>query len=71
MSFDYIKKHYGVSTKRGDRVEFTSGKRKREGVVASASHQINVRFDGTKHSVPVHPTDPGLRFLKETTDVQP
>lgn len=67
MSFDYIKQYYGVSAKRGDRIEFGG----RQGVITSATHYIHVRFDGTKHSVPIHPTEDGLRYLKEGDGTHP
>lgn len=62
MSMDYIRKTYGVKVKRGDRVAFNLGSNLRNGTVTGASHYLRVRFDGYKHSVNVHPTDPALIY---------
>ena len=51
--FDYVRDHYGVPAKRGMRVAMGD----REGTITSADHYVHVRFDGQKHSVPVHPLD--------------
>jgi hypothetical protein len=59
-AFDYINRTYGLSLKRGSRVEYTGNRSKgpQQGVVASAAGgYINIRFDGTNKIVgPFHPT---------------
>jgi len=59
-SFDYINRTYGLTLKRGSRVEYTGDKNAgaKLGAVTSADGQyINVRFDGEEKSVgPFHPT---------------
>ena len=63
-SFDYINRTYGLSVKRGSRVEYTGNNIPRTGVVTSADGQyINIKFDGdTKARGPFHPTYE-LRYL--------
>ncbi len=51
--FDYIAKTYGKTFKRGQRV-LAVGK---PGVVTGATHYVDVRLDGMKHSNPYHPDD--------------
>ena len=63
MSFDYIRRYYGVPAKRGGRVALDTNKGTREGVITNATHYLHVRFDDVKHSVPIHPQDEGLRYL--------
>lgn len=58
--FDYINRTYGLSLKRGSRIEYTGDQKKgaQQGTVTSAAGgYINVRFDGNTKSVgPFHPT---------------
>lgn len=62
MSMDYVRKTYGVSVKRGQRVAFEYAGERRLGTVASANQYVRVRFDGTRHAVNIHPTDPCLNY---------
>lgn len=59
MSYDYIKRTYGVSPEPGNVVYHTVTKQwgviKRES--KSASHYVQVAFEGQKHSSPCHPTE--------------
>ena len=58
-AFDYVNRAYGLSLKRGSRVEYTANpSAPQQGTVTSASGQyINVRFDGdAKARGPFHPT---------------
>lgn len=49
----WIRKVYGVPTKRGMKVKVDG----EAGVITSANHVfIMVRFDGKKHALPCHPT---------------
>lgn len=58
MSYEYVKRYYGVHPKLGQRVFHTEIKewgtviRKRRGY---AGHYVFVRFDGRKLSSPCHP----------------
>lgn len=53
MSAVYIRKQYGVSYKRGDRIRIDG----RPGVIVSFPRQyIGVRFDGDRHTTICHPT---------------
>lgn len=65
MSFDYVNATYNVKAKRGKRAElrFSDGS-VRVGTITRATHYVYVRFDGQKHSVPVHPTD--LHYIEPT-----
>jgi len=54
MSMAYIKKHYGMSFTRGDRVKTMEGD---HGHITSATHYIRVRIDGEYRSRNYHPTD--------------
>lgn len=58
MSYDYVKRAYGVNPKVGQRVRHTEvdklGKITRERL--SQAHYVMVRFDGEKHPSPCHPT---------------
>lgn len=57
MSFDYIRKYYGVMPKRGGRVKYTGSGREEYGTIVSASgSHLNIRLDGIKHTMPFHPT---------------
>ena len=67
--FDYINRNYGLSLKRGSRVEYTGNKAlgAQQGKVTSAAGaHINICFDGSTKSVgPFHPTRE-LRQLEPT-----
>jgi len=65
VSMSYVRKTYGVPAKRGARILFGRPGHERGGVITGASHYVFVRFDGDKHSVPVHPTDDWLEYLPE------
>jgi hypothetical protein len=57
MSFDYIRKSYGVPAKRGGRVEYTGSGKIEFGTITSANGaRLNIRLDGLKHTIPFHPT---------------
>lgn len=63
MSFDYIRRYYGVPAKRGARVEYTGDNRPEFGTIVSASGgHLNIRLDSAKHAMPFHPTWK-LRYL--------
>lgn len=59
MSYDYVRRAYGVDPRVGQRVTHTvtqeSGKVSRER--PSQAHYVMVKFDGTKHPLPCHPTE--------------
>lgn len=63
MSFDYIRRHYSVPAKRGMRVAWETKEGTRLGTITSATHYVHVRFDDSKHAVPLHPVEDGLRYL--------
>jgi hypothetical protein len=67
MSFDYIRRYYGVPAKRGMRVAWDREDGTRLGTITKATNYIYVRFDGVKHSVPLHPKENGLRYLWAAT----
>ena len=53
MSAEYVRRHYGVDYRRGDRV-LVDG---RPGVIVSFPDQyLGVRMDGEKHTSRCHPT---------------
>lgn len=53
MSAEYVRRHYGVSYKRGDRVTVEG----RAGVIVSFPGQyLGVRFDGETITSRCHPT---------------
>lgn len=53
-SLDYVRSHYGLNLKRGDRVTVFG----RPGRVTSGdAHYVRVRLDGDRHSFRVHPSD--------------
>lgn len=58
MTYDYVKRTYGVDPKIGARVQHIEtkkfGKITRE--KPSAAHYVNVTFDGLGFSMPCHPT---------------
>jgi len=65
--FDYINRTYGLSLRRGSRIEYSGDKSgPRLGSVTSAAGQyINVRFDDTGSTAgPFHPTW-SMRHLEE------
>jgi hypothetical protein len=62
VSFDYVRKTYGVPAKRGMRVRFTTKHSDRFGTITRATHYVWVRFDGSRGELPVHPTDPYLTY---------
>lgn len=52
-----IRKIYGVPAKRGGRVMFTGGGRVEYGTIKSArGRYLYIQLDGTKRSMPFHPT---------------
>lgn len=58
-SFDYINRTYGLTLKRGSRVEYTGSKTgpKQGTVTKAADGRVNILFDGETASVgPFHPT---------------
>jgi hypothetical protein len=58
MSFDYVRRFYGVPAKRGGRVLVTeSNGAKFYGTITRATHYVFVRIDGEKHARPYHPED--------------
>jgi hypothetical protein len=63
MSFDYIRQYYDVPAKKGGRVEWSTSKGLRAGVITHATNYVYVRFDDAKHAVPLHPKEEGLRYL--------
>jgi hypothetical protein len=55
MSMDWVRQHYGVPAKRGQRVDMNGNL----GTITRATHYVWVRFDdyhGGKHPLPCHPT---------------
>lgn len=59
MTYDYVKRTYGVDPEPGQAVTHTvTGK---GGVIArenkGQSHYVQVRFDGQRHTLPCHPTE--------------
>lgn len=67
MSFDYIRKTYGVPVKRGARVEYSGVSPSVVGTIISASGaHVNILLDGAKHAMPFHPTWE-LRYLQSPT----
>ena len=68
-NFDYIKKTYNVPARRGLVVVLEGTKR---GVItASDGAHLRVRFEGSKHSVPVHPTWEIVYYSKEGNQLWP
>lgn len=54
--YEYARSQYGVPAYIGVKVSLG----KKQGVIVSARsqlHYVHVRFDGQKHSVPVHPAE--------------
>lgn len=62
MSYEYIKRSYGVSPAIGQRVQHDVTRK--FGLISrenkSSSHYVMVKFDGSKHSLPCHPLELGL-----------
>lgn len=57
MAYEYVKKAYGVSPVVGNIVRHTEIDK--QGVIVarkSYNHYVYVRFEGSKHAVPCHPT---------------
>lgn len=63
MSFEYIRGYYKVPARRGGKVEYATKDVVKVGTITGADQYVYVRFDGVKHSVPIHPTDPDLKYL--------
>ena len=63
MSFEYIRRYYGVPARRDCRVAWDTSKGTREGKITSATNYVYVLFDDAKHPVPLHPKEKGLRYL--------
>lgn len=65
MAYEYIKQTYGVSPEVGRVVYHTVTKAygviKRES--KSASHYVQVQFEGDNHALPCHPTE--LQYLSD------
>ncbi len=56
-SFAYINRAYGLSVKKGDRVEYTGDGTPRGGEIVSADGgYLRIRLDGDVHSGRYHPT---------------
>ena len=68
MAYDYIKSIYQVTPLIGQRVRHHVTKK--EGTISrenrSASHYVQVRFDGDKHALPCHPTE--MDYLTPKTE---
>ncbi|HLH92041.1 MAG TPA: hypothetical protein VKX28_26715 [Xanthobacteraceae bacterium] len=64
MSYDYVMRAYGVNPRVGERVRHKVTEQ--EGTISrenrSQSHYVMVRFDGTSHPLPCHPTE--LEYLR-------
>ena len=56
MAYEYIKRHYGVDPKIGQRITHY-GKPGQIVRPVGDPQYLNVRFDGQKHTSNVHPTD--------------
>lgn len=53
MSAEYVRRHYGIDYKRGDRLAMDG----RPGTLVSFPGQyLGIRFDGDKHVSRAHPT---------------
>jgi len=69
MSLDFIRRTYNVPAKRGGRVEYTeTNGQKFKGTIRSADHRLCIRYDGLRHNVRIHPTDPALKYLTSKGD---
>lgn len=58
----YVREQYGVPAKRGMRVKVFGASGFQMGTVTRATHYVFIRLDGSKHSRPYHPTDPGITY---------
>lgn len=57
MSLQYIRDTYGVSARRGGRVEYTGNGSTKQGTITGArGAHVLIRLDGDKFSVAFHPT---------------
>lgn len=58
MTYDYVKRAYGVNPILGQRVRHTETKKfgSIEHEDRSASHYVQVKFDGRDFALPCHPT---------------
>lgn len=64
-AFDYIRKHYGVPAKQGQRIKYTGEYPPLFGTITGArGGHIRVVMDGEKHSGLFHPTW-SIEYLKE------
>lgn len=71
MSLDYIRWMYGVSARRGGRVEYTGDGRPELGTICGAQGaHLSIRLDGVKHTMPFHPTWK-LRYLDDEAAQSP
>ena len=71
MSYDYVRRMYGVNPVVGERVRHTELRGAGAfGTIArerpSQGHHVMVRFDGRGHADPCHPTT--LEYLGPTPD---
>ena len=68
MSFNYVRKYYGVPAKRGMKVLFTRpGQEPVRCTIVSASHYLKLRQDDTGGRFFVHPQDEHVTYLTEET----
>lgn len=66
MSFEYVRKYYGVPAKRGGRVKWQTAIGTRVGTLTRATCYVYVRFDDApRRAVPLHPCEPGLQYCEE------
>jgi len=70
MSMAYIRRYYDVPAKRGGRVAWTTRTGTREGTITSATNYVYVRFDDVTFAVPLHPKEPGLRYIDAAEGVE-
>lgn len=65
MSYDYVRRTYGVDPQVGQRVRHSELRANNEGKVApmdeSCAHYVMVKFDGRDEPAPCHPT--ALEYL--------
>jgi hypothetical protein len=70
LSYEYVKKAYGVPVEVGQRVTFNErGCARKEGVVVGKreyDHYVHVRFDGSDFDVPCHPLS--LEYTKRGSE---
>lgn len=67
MSIGYVRRYYGVPAKRGGRVAWDRRDGTMYGTITRATNYVYIRFDGEKHSRPLHPMEIGLRYLPTAT----